>query len=503
MRRRPLLIEHQRSKESRNNFLAQKTKATKVSHATLLALITLLFVIMILVIAVTSGAGRQWEISVVVGFAVNGLLAGSFLVNEAMRRPFSLIQIHWIFYITFFVVAPLSQYIHGSVLWDYTISDELYMQTNILLLIWALVFGLCSLTKDNEAVRSDFKGFHQDFYSKLPAVTKKGVLAALVLSAGATVILVIMVGFWDLFSRSTYDLGLENSSVSLVVDKVLRGLPVMCFIVALVRYKQKRDFLGVLLILGALLLVADFPLGMPRFNAAMVYGGIILLVFPMFMEKRGFFALIFLLLLIVVFPAANVFRREEFDIILLLDSFVSTIGGIPQGFTTVDFDAYSMLARGIDYVSTAGLSWGYQLLSALLFFVPRSIWLDKPFGSGQTVAEYQGQTYTNLSFPLPAEGYINFGVVGLMLFAFLFVSICKKCDSSFWYGTPKRWMPFYSLACFEFFFMLRGDLMSSTAYLLGFILVYWLVSTVAFQLPVRKALYHSFNRVVNNANKKV
>ena len=167
------MIEHQRSKESRNNFLAQKTKATKVSHATLLALITLLFVIMILVIAVTSGAGRQWEISVVVGFAVNGLLAGSFPVNEAMRRPFSLIQIHWIFYITFFVVAPLSQYIHGSVLWDYTISDELYMQTNILLLIWALVFGLCSLTKDNEAVRSDFKGFHQDFYSKLPAVTKK------------------------------------------------------------------------------------------------------------------------------------------------------------------------------------------------------------------------------------------------------------------------------------------------------------------------------------------
>jgi hypothetical protein len=51
----------------------------------------------------------------------------------------------------------------------------------------------------------------------------------------------------------------------------------------------------------------------------------------------------------------------------------------------------------------------------LLFFVPRSIWPDKPFGSGLVVFEELGYWYVNVSMPLPMEFFLAAGTIGLVL----------------------------------------------------------------------------------------
>lgn len=452
----------------------------RISHAVLLALLTLALLIVLLTVVVTGGGTGGYDLAVLLGFGLNGLVAGVFLAAEVARRPFSLAQIHWIFYLSFLVIAPLSQYVHGSSLWGYRISVASYAMANALLFLWAISFGMFSGKRARDEGGGDFRGFHRRFFHGLPVVPRRGVVVAVALSAAATAAIVYMVGFENLFARSTFSFEAESTMEALLKDKILRGLPVMCFIVVLVRYKQRRDCAWLLVAAGALLLLADFPFGMPRYNAAMIYGGLLLLAVPAFMERRGLFPLLLLLLLVVFFPATNAFRRDEFDALVLLESLSEAVANIPEGFLNADFDAYSMLVRGVDYVESVGPTLGYQLLSALLFFVPRAIWPGKPVGSGQTVAEYQGQAYTNLSFPLPAEGYINFGIIGLVAMAVIFALVCRRCDRAFWEGAHQRWMPFYPVACFLFFFMLRGDLMSSTAYFVGFAAVFALVNRVAF-----------------------
>ena len=174
-----------------------------------------------------------------------------------------------------------------------------------------------------------------------------------------------------MFSRSTFSLGLEQT-FSLLLEKVLRCTPLFAFAFVFVRFKQHRDCLATLVLCAALLFLADFPFGMPRYNAAAVYGGLMLLCVPLFRRRRGLFPLVFLILFLVVFPASNVFRANEFDLSLLTSAITKTITSFGEGFSSGDYDAYSILVRSLDYVGAHGPTQGMQLLGAFLFFVPRS-----------------------------------------------------------------------------------------------------------------------------------
>jgi hypothetical protein len=61
------------------------------------------------------------------------------------------------------------------------------------------------------------------------------------------------------------------------------------------------------------------------------------------------------------------------------------------------------------------------LLGSLLFFVPSSVWGGKPLATGIFLAQYLIANYsmwfTNLSAPLAAEGYLDFGPGGVIAYA--------------------------------------------------------------------------------------
>ena len=171
----------------------------------------------------------------------------------------------------------------------------------------------------------------------------------------------------------------------------------------------------------------------------------------------------------ILFPIFQLFKWYGINILtdfnLILSKFSST-------YNNADFDAYSMFARGIDYVSQNGHTNGHQILASLLFLIPRAIWSDKPVPSGQFIAEAQHQFFTNLSFPLIGEGYLDFGVLGIFVFAIVFAKITSKLDYEYWHNSDIssviRYV--YPFSFGIFIFLQRGSMQPVVVYTFAFYL---------------------------------
>ena len=131
-----------------------------------------------------------------------------------------------------------------------------------------------------------------------------------------------------------------------------------------------------------------------------------------------------------------------------------------------------------------GITYGSVIGS--VFFIPRVIWFAKPMGSGIMLGSF-GNSFTNGSSPLIAEGLINFGAIGVMLFGFCYGKLVAYLDMYYWKHIydEQRWTYLtliYPFCLSMFFFMLRGDLMSSFAFSTGHLVVYsvmfWLNNNV-------------------------
>lgn len=408
------------------------------------------------------------SIPVILSFVINAIFSLTFIVREVFNRPYSLAMIYWIFSFVFFGLAPLSMYLSEYYPWAYSLSDDTCFFANILILIWNMCFLLA------------YKGLGSNLSLKIRASRvetnraedllprRSFLFVSFVCSVIALGILVQLVGFENLFSRSDYDFESLPLSVSLIADKGLRGVIFINAAYQIYAFRKKQRNSITLLLSLMVLLIGCFPLGMARYTMAAIYMGLLLIAFP-FVFRKGVFPVVLLLGLLIVFPASNAFRTTSFSMEVLISSFINALAGLAEGFYSADFDAYSMLCRAIEYVNQAGVSYGANFVGALLFFIPRSIWPDKPFGTGRLISEYQGQNYTNLSCPLPAEFYVALGVVGVIVGSFLVGIICRKiderCASSL----------FYPFLIILFFFMCRGDLMSSFAYIVGYLAVYLVI----------------------------
>jgi hypothetical protein len=211
---------------------------------------------------------------------------------------------------------------------------------------------------------------------------------------------------------------------------------------------------------GAIMLaVADFPLSIPRAQ----FGALVIAFSMIWMTRKrnhvfaAYFPLIMVAGIFVVYPIFGLMRATI------------GMGGFDRrtfthGFFTGDFDVYQMLGTIVGYTNTHGVTWGRQLLGAMLFWVPRSIWPDKPIGTGAMVAKSLGSPFTNLSAPLWAEGYVNFGVVGtLCMFIGLGFFLRRMSKETVGSGSVRLVLGAYVVG-FQMF-ILRGDLMSSLAFL--------------------------------------
>ena len=204
-----------------------------------------------------------------------------------------------------------------------------------------------------------------------------------------------------------------------------------------------------------LMSLAVFPLGIARNAAAMYWAPVVLIHFKLF-EKKNLFVLGMIFALLVIFPALDIFRRWSGHFVLLASL---------DYLNTMNFDASQEF---MTVIKTNIVTYGYQLLGVFTFWIPRSLWMDKPIGSGSFIAEKYG-AFGNISMPFFGEGYINFGFVGMIVFTLFLSWFCSKCDRLYWSRTKFSldFRPYYLVLIGAIIYIMRGDLLSSFSYTLA------------------------------------
>lgn len=381
--------------------------------------ILFLFVFIYLCVIVSQNTNNLgFSIFAHITFLVNIIVCCIFALADI--QPLSLNKIFLYFNLFFLIIAPFMQYLSGFRIWNYSIDNNTYAYANILILLWILVFELCyhrfsiRIRKKRNTMQTEIT---YDF-------TKLCIL--LILTVICFAYMVKSISFAGLFIRSSNYLNIDSAAAMQIIMGLCRSVPLYATIYAFRYSKQHKN--GYLFFLVSLVstILLNFPTSVARYWLAIVYIGLLLTFFEKKLKDRTF-DFIIIVIFIIVFPVFQLFKWYGLDILSNADVIIGQLSSI---YNNADFDAYSMFARTIIYVKENGFNFGSQLLSIIFFIIPRSIWPSKPYPTGQLISSSQGQDFTNLSCPMIAEGYFAFGIIGVVLFAFIFSYVTAYFDVS-------------------------------------------------------------------------
>lgn len=392
------------------------------------------------------------------------------------NRPYSLYKVFHIFYLFFFCLAPILQYKSNVKMLGTYFSEQNYILTSTYCLIILLVFNvvyICSTYFVSNKLVLESRYLQRPGKCEL---SKSKTIFMMIVSIGISVYFLWFNNFnlVSLFVRGGELVNRQEigSSAQLIISFFLRPMPMIFFLGATIM-KVRSNFILVVLFLSVIITAP--PTGMARLAVAAMYIPIVLWLVPA-LRKKNVFAFVMVFGLLVIFPLLSGFRYYNGD------SKLAVSLNFDQ-FLDMNFDAYSMFMRVLvnDIVTN-----GHQLLGVLLFWVPRSIWLDKPVGSGFYVAETTGLSFNNISMPYFGEGYINFGMIGVLIFTFLIAWFLAKTDFIYWHRISREDKSLENIRYFMLLgllmFVLRGDLLSGCAYTCGFLasfyVVRWIIKSI-------------------------
>lgn len=204
------------------------------------------------------------------------------------------------------------------------------------------------------------------------------------------------------------------------------------------------------LAIGALgIAVFANPLSQTRFVALLAIGSLLIVLLRPRSSRAGFVYLaIGLVGTLLIYPLANAFRTAN-----------ATVSDITsRTFTGADFDGFQQVVNAMNYVESVGWAWGHHIVSAVLFFVPRSLWQDKADPASLEVAAFAGYRFTNLSLPIHAELYMQLGLLGVAMGMLGIGFTAGRLDAA-WLGAPLSKMAMIApVAALATFGVLRGPL---------------------------------------------
>jgi hypothetical protein len=246
-------------------------------------------------------------------------------------------------------------------------------------------------------------------------------------------------------------------SVYLIFEFYIRPL-IFNIAIAILLYSSNKRIIVITLLIA---IITNFPSSINRFSFASLYGTYLFIYILKFFGKINvnIISLCTIFGFISIFPILEVFRYKE----NLLNLNIFSL------FESGHLDNYQMLSLAIEY-SRNHLSYGYGLLGALFFFIPRSIWPDKPITSGFVISNYFGLHHDNVSMPLLGElilNYSNLGILVYIIFIYLLIYradslIIKKLSDN--YESFKFYIIIYIQLGILLIYLLRGGILSSFAY---------------------------------------
>lgn len=283
---------------------------------------------------------------------------------------------------------------------------------------------------------------------------------------------VILLGGPDiLFSTRGEIGGVLDQTQSLIILGLLRVPVFVALLFVLVTYLKRENKLSMtktnffLLIMLAVLFVTNMivsnPLSTPRFWFGTIILSVLLIIIKWSSKTISMLIIFIIFSMLFVFPNSDMFRygtEAKFNISSFNDV-------VHHG----DYDSFQQVMNTKNYTEQFGYRHGQQLVTTFLFWAPRSIWSEKSYGTGMVVAEGMGYSYTNLSAPLWAEFYIDFGMLGILLFFLVYGWISGKLQISYLNSTLDNKITLWTIlvpvvAAYQLF-LLRGQLLSTFPFL--------------------------------------
>lgn len=248
-----------------------------------------------------------------------------------------------------------------------------------------------------------------------------------------------------------------SSALSLLVDAAVR-IP---FIALMVYFYIRRKRVSFSFLLSSLLaLTINNPISSARY----MFGFTIIVFLGLLLHQRRhvfrrYFGVAMIFLLLFAFPVLDAWR---YDAAVQLSEVGEDAFGVSSVTVNGDYDAYQQLMNLLRYVDSNGYEFGRQLLGALFFWMPRSVWSDKPVATGNEVASSLWYANVNLSMPLWGEFYVDFSYVGVAV-GFLALGMLVRALRNLSNQDPRFWAVEVLLSGYMFI-LLRGSLLSIVSY---------------------------------------
>ena len=435
-----------------------------------------LFLLLLIYLFLISIEARRFNILIYLQNAFVVLFAGYNLFVRKSRYPFSLYQIFNVFSLIFFGFTPLLIYKFDSQFFQMGyVPDEYYIKSYFSLILFLLIYDFLYTYFNSRNVSSTFL-YNLFDYSKL---RKNG---KIVFNNCSIVILIVLVVAFLVFILSVCDYSIVNivlsvgqkvsaqaglsQPVDLIFSNFIRPFCLILFLFYFLLGKNK--YYKLLLFAFASFII--LPTAVPRYMSGILYTAVLLLCIK-FCRKENLLSYTMIGGIVYLFPLLNQTRFSNFT------SFNFKFN--PQFFLNAHFDSF---ASYVQITNHEMITWGRQLLGTILFFVPRSVWPDKPIGSGWYYSEQLGANFNNVAVNYFAEGYINFGYFGVFIFTLGLAYFCAMMDKTYWknncFENKNGFTILYYLTFGLLFFVLRGDLMSSVAYGISLYAVVFFINSV-------------------------
>lgn len=391
------------------------------------------------------------------------------------KKFISIEKIVYVFIIIFMYLAPLHQFQNNSSFWGLKgFSEDSYLMCNIYLIVFLTLFKVFSKNKKN---------YKQDsIYIKKYKLTSFSYILMIIINLVIIVYLFLSNQLFGNINSWVY-----SNSLSVILVKVLRFFPIAN--IFLFMYAKENNFRisekykkNYLFIIFTSAFIIFFPIN-GTISRYLLFGTYIMLIAIFFknFKYKSFLLIAILIGFFIIFPAFNYFKYNGFGLIKVSNfTFIK--------YDSNDLDAYFMFLSSIRYVEYNGILFGENIISALIPFIPRSIWIYKSIPSGQLVNTYFNASFTNVSCPIMAEFYLAFGPFGIIflspLVALLVRLLNKNMNKSF------LWFSLYYINVGLFLAIMRGALMPMISFVFSIfiscIIVYYIVYILNFFPKLKK-----------------
>lgn len=215
----------------------------------------------------------------------------------------------------------------------------------------------------------------------------------------------------------------DSSHFQTLIINLFRGVSFICLLVSIFFMKSLvfRRWFFILLSLS-LFFIINNPFSLARFQFFSYILGFIFIKYNTTKKLKFIIFCISVIGVVTVFPFSSHVTRGEGEYIFSITEIIDYY------CDSGDFDGFQSFLNIIIMTSKESFSYGYQFLGAILAFVPRVYWLDKPESTGVIAAEYMGYSFTNISAPFISELYVDFGIIGIVIGATLLGYLFRFLD---------------------------------------------------------------------------